>query len=64
MRYAVTATSEDGRSGEGPFYYTADSADAARQQYVDWAYTQHGPAFSGPGFDTGGPFPVITVEEI
>ncbi|RBO73043.1 hypothetical protein [Microbacterium sp. H6] len=62
MRYRVTAESEDGLSGEGPFWYTADSPDGARQQYIDWALTQHGAAFSGPGLPFGDPFPVITVE--
>lgn len=47
-RYAVTATSADGNSGEGPLYYTAETPEAARQQYIDWASAQYGQLYSGP----------------
>lgn len=63
-RYEVNATDEAGTSGEGPFYYTADSPEQARQQYIDWSLGTYGDLYHGPGLPQGGPFPVITVTEV
>lgn len=66
-RYSVSAANESGTAGEGPFVFTAESADAARERYVEWAYATYGDAYEGPaleGLHAGGPLSVITVEPI
>jgi len=71
-RYAVTALSADGNSGEGPLYYTAETPEAARQRYNAWEGAQYGQVYAGPSRPaadtTPGPgavdieFPNISVE--
>lgn len=63
-RYEVIATSEDGLSGEGPFYFHTNTPEEAVEKYIDFAYTTYGIPPVGPGFSHGGPFVNISVREV
>jgi len=62
-RFEINATNDSG-GGEGPFFFTAATAEEAAEKYRDWAWSMVRQSDAPTPLKSGGPLPHVHVKQV